>query len=121
MRSETGYRMYDSPSGMPDVGRILEWAKAVCAKCGIRIASSVSVHPKVCRRKDFYAVALRRRHNRFVIVVSERSFDDFGVDETLWRNLMLHELCHTVRGCYNHRWKWKWLVRRLNAAGYRVD
>jgi hypothetical protein len=106
---------------MPDVSSLLEWGIGACRQAGIPISNYVFVYPGVCRRKDFLAVTVRRQYNRFVIVFSETALRECGADESKWKNLVLHELCHTIRGCYNHRWKWKWMVRRLNWAGYWVD
>lgn len=65
-----------------------------------------------------------RRYNRsfgkdyFVIEIS--SFVEDATDEKL-KNIIAHEVLHTVEGCYNHGKKWKSMANALNEGlGYNI-
>lgn len=115
-----GYRLCGSPDKDLDIDALLQEAIGVCRRFKVPISNHVLPHMEICSRKDFYAVTERLRHNRFRITVSTTAFKDFKRDGKKWMSLLLHELCHTIRGCYNHRAKWKSWRGRLIDCGQPV-
>ena len=43
-----------------------------------------------------------------------------GLEDQEAKNILAHELIHTVRGCYNHGANFKQRAEKLNRAGYNV-
>ena len=115
------YRICESPDKRINLKRLLKWGKAECKKYGVPISNFVDDEVLVCKRKDFYAITDRFQHNRFKITVSTTAFERYKDNMFGWKNLILHELCHTIRGCYNHRHQWKSWVSKLNEQGYKIS
>lgn len=115
------YKQCESPDPEIDLNQLLEWGIEECRKHGVPISNYVIRTVGICARKDFYAITDRLLHNRFKITVSTWAFKRYGKNKKAWEDLMLHELCHTIRGCYNHRHKWKCWVRHLNRFGHSIS
>ena len=75
----------------------------------------------ICSRKDFLAITDMDDRGRFKITVSTLAYKQLGHDEDKWIDLFIHELLHTVKGCYNHGKKWKHLVERMNKATRNIN
>lgn len=58
-----------------------------------------------------------RQENAFVIRLSEsiRQYPE------LIKNVLAHELIHTIPGCFNHGAKFQYYASRLNRFGYQVS
>lgn len=117
----THYRLCESPDPEIDLKRLLKWGRAECRKHGVPISNHIDEQVDICSRKDFYAITDRLQYNRFKITFSTLAFKKYGKDRKSWEDLILHELCHTIRGCYDHRHKWKHWVRHLNENGHSIS
>lgn len=66
------------------------------------------------KMKSCYAVTYQEKDG-FKINVSSLLFDEYGnVPVEALRNILAHELCHTIDGCFNHGAEWKSYVNCLN-------
>lgn len=117
----THYRLCDSPDSEIDLKKLLKRGIAECRRLGVPISNYIDPNVGICARKDFYAITDRLQHNRFKITVSTLAFKKYQKDLKAWEDLILHELCHTIRGCYDHRHKWKHWVRFLNQHGHSIS
>lgn len=87
---------------------------------------SESVCPKLglIDRKDCYAETCFLKDGRFKVSVSTLLWKEYGrknLPEAL-RNVLAHELCHTIDGCFNHGAMWKYWVKWLNAErGFKIN
>ncbi len=117
----THYRLCDSPDPEINLKRLLKWGVAECKKHGVPVSNHIDAEVNICSRKDFYAITDRLQYNRFKITVSTLAFKKYKRDRSAWEDLILHELCHTIRGCYNHRRKWKSWVMHLNERGHSIS
>lgn len=62
----------------------------------------------------------KRPDGTFVITVASRLLQD-GVDDDALKTTIMHELLHTVDGCYNHGAKWKALAEDVHEHyGYKI-
>ncbi len=111
------YRLVEGPRKL---GNVFDEAMRWCNNLRVPISNYIELGGW-CKRKDFYAITERKANNRFVIYFSTLAYDYCGHDEQKWLDLMLHEFAHTVRGCYNHRAKWKAIVRRFNLHGASIN
>lgn len=53
--------------------------------------------------------------NTFDIEISSRLLDD-NVEDKAVKNVIAHELLHTVHGCFAHRGKWKEIANYINSS-----
>lgn len=72
-----------------------------------------------------YAVTYKT-DNGFKVNVSSLLFDEYGGEHDApvdaLRSILAHELCHTIKGCFNHGKEWRAYVKRLNAEhGFRIN
>lgn len=116
-----GYRCCELPKGI-NLDSLLSWGISVCRENGLKISNHITYRKQACNRKDFFAITERRKHNRFEIIFSSTTWNHYGIhDLAPWRALILHELCHTIRSCFNHRAKWKAAIYKLNEQGYKIN
>lgn len=116
-----GYRYCEMPKGI-NIDSLLSWGISVCRENGLKVSNHISYNKKACNRKDFYAITERGQHNRFEITFSVMAWKCLSIhDLAPWRALILHELCHTIRGCFNHGKKWKEAIYKLNKLGYNIN
>ena len=93
-----------------------------CNIMGVRVpVKKVITDIGICSRKDFLAITDRYDSGLFQITVSTLAYKQLGHDEDKWIDLFIHELLHTVKGCYNHGKKWKHLVERMNKATRNIN
>lgn len=57
------------------------------------------------------------KRDGFKIEISKFACD---ADEKEIKDILAHELLHTVEGCYDHGQKWKYLAKQLKPLGYDV-
>lgn len=69
-----------------------------------------------------YAVTYKTETG-FKVNVSSLLFDEYEkAPHEAIRNVLAHELCHTIKGCFNHGTEWKSYVRYLNALhGFKIN
>ena len=74
------------------------------------------------RMKSCYAVTYQEKDG-FKVNVSSLLFEEYGaVPVDALRSILAHELCHTIKGCFNHGAEWRSYVERLNAEhGFRIN
>lgn len=84
--------------------------------CAIGIETgSVARYTLNCRAKARLGLCRRLRPGLFEIELSACLFSQ-QAPPSLAVSTMLHELLHTVPGCFAHRGKWSLLAARVNAA-----
>ena len=71
------------------------------------------------RAKNRWGQCKRYLPGLFDISISARLLQD-SVSDQAAKNTIMHELLHTVKGCYGHRGKWKVLCRSIPSSGQRV-
>ncbi len=53
--------------------------------------------------------------NTFEINISQLLLQD-DLDDQIAKNVIAHELLHTVKGCFAHKGKWKLLAQKINQS-----
>ena len=88
----------------------------------------VPVSEKVCPevgfidRNDCYAVTYKLDDGRFKVNVTDLIWKEYTNTSEALKNILAHEFCHTVDGCFNHGALWKYWVNWLNAEhGFRIN
>lgn len=115
------YRLVDNPDPSIDLQALLDWGIDLCKKLAVPISKHVTLGG-VCKRMDFLAATDRFARNRFTITISTLAYKSYKHNTKKWQDLILHELLHTVRGCYNHHYKWKYWALYLNYfAGRKIS
>ena len=62
----------------------------------------------------------KKRDGGFIISISNKLLDD-SVDNKALETTVLHELLHTVNGCFNHGNKWQNMANKINNRyGYNI-
>jgi len=67
------------------------------------------------RAKKRWGQCKRVSFNTFEINISALLLDDNVNDQTA-KNVIAHELLHTVKGCFAHKGKWKLLAKEINES-----
>jgi hypothetical protein len=89
-----------------------------------KIPISEKIKPTVSRisRKDCYAVTQKLDSGWFQVSVSDLIWEEYSVPNDALRNILFHELCHTIDGAFNHGKTWKFWVKKLNVEhGCRIN
>ncbi len=67
------------------------------------------------RAKKRWGLCKRKSFDTFEISISSLLLQD-GIDDQLAKNVIAHELLHTVKGCFAHKGKWKMLAEKINSS-----
>lgn len=86
-----------------------------CNSWGIPISTKIKPTIKRVSRKDCYAVTTMLDSDWYQICVSDLIWEEYSVPTEALRNIIFHELCHTIPQCFNHGKQWKFWVKKLNA------
>ena len=76
-----------------------------------------SVHIYLNSRKSALGIC-KNTINGYMIEVSKYLLK---CNKELIKNVIAHELIHTVRGCFNHGYNFMIYARRLNRLGYNIE
>lgn len=99
------------------------FAKCVenCKKWNIPISKKIRKKINFINRSDCYALCELLDSGYFQISYTTAGFDTYGLSEEAIYNLFMHELCHTIEGCFNHLKPWKDWIRKLNGHGCKIN
>ena len=104
-----------------DYSVILKRCLSNCKKWKIPISNKIRTKIKFIKRNDCYALCELMDTGFFQISYTTAGFNEYGVSEEAIYNLFMHELCHTIPGCFNHLKKWKEWVKKLNEHGCKIN
>lgn len=99
---------------MKDLEKLVEECKKELDAIGIpyRTVQNWTVNTRAKRR---WGQCKKVSADVFDINISQRLLQD-EVSDTAAKNTIIHELLHTVEGCYGHKVKWKLLAGKVNHA-----
>jgi predicted SprT family Zn-dependent metalloprotease len=106
-----------------EVFKALKHCIKKCEQWGIPIPKKKLVFDEhIWNNNDWYARTAQTETGHFIISVNALLFIHFNgrVDEAL-KNILYHELAHTVKGAMNHGKEWKKWVNRMNEHGAKVN
>lgn len=104
--------------------KVLAKGIKICKKYKIPISNMIDSEVEFVKRNDCYAYCERKRFGNlrgYKIYMTSLFYDEYKKDRAARLNIILHELCHTIKGCFNHGKKWKENVKKLNEHGFRVN
>lgn len=101
--------------------KILEKCISDCKLWKVPISSKIHKDIKFVKRNDCYALCEAMDSGFYQISYTTAGFDEYGVSDEAIYNLFMHELCHTIPGCFNHLSKWKGWVKKLNEHGCKIN
>lgn len=96
----------------------------ICKKYGIPISDSIDDNVQFVKRNDCYAYCERIRIGNirgYKIYMTSLFYDQYKNDKEAMINIILHELCHTIRRCFDHGKNWKENVMKLNEYGFKIN
>ena len=97
------------------IERVFRKCVADCRTWGIPISDKIKPTVNRVSRKDCYAVTTLLDSGWYQVNVSDLIWEEYSVPSEALRNILFHELVHTIPGCFNHLKKWKFWVKKLNA------
>lgn len=99
-----------------------------CLDKGIPVSRDITLAKKLSSARSFYALTKQlpvevNEPDKFEIIVSHQLFKTFGRrKKKALTNIMMHELIHTVDGCFNHGPEWKkWITMLNDKHGYLIN
>ena len=104
-----------------DYSKIFSKCLSDCKKWKVPISKKIHSKVKFIKRQDCYALCELMDTKYYQISYTTAGFDEYGVSEEAIYNLFMHELCHTIPGCFNHLGEWKFWVNKLNEHGCRIN
>lgn len=97
--------------------KIFEKAITDCHEWRIPISNKIETPILLIDRKTCYAITYKDPETgHFKICMSMltlREYPNKKHEEAIY-NYIMHELCHTIDGCFNHRNEWKRWIIELN-------
>ena len=114
-------RIEDYSTSTIDYSSILKKCMSDCKRWKIPISKNIKKEVSFIKRSDCYALCERLRSGIFRISFTTAGFEEYGISETAIYNLFMHELCHTIEGCFNHLKEWKFWVKKLNGHGCKIN
>lgn len=88
-----------------------------CHAWKVPISENIVLKSELDRSEQYYAIThYDEKRDQFETTVSDLIWKEYKRRplEAL-HNVLLHELCHTIRGCFNHGKHWRYWVEKLNA------
>jgi len=104
-----------------DYSKIFEKCISDCKRWKIPISGKIRKNVRFIKRNDCYALCEAMDSGYFQISYTTAGFDEYGVSDEALYNLFMHELCHTIPGCFNHLKCWKSWVKKLNEHGCKIN
>ena len=99
---------------------LLEKCKQECLACGIQYGNIANIEINARARKRWGQIRYNNLTKTYSINISKRILTDKTPVEKV-KQVIHHELCHSVEGCWNHGQKWKSMADRLNRRyGYDI-
>lgn len=99
---------------------------AKCKEWKIPIAENIAFRPELSTASGYIAITegtVRKRPRSYLVIFSTRFYDIYKhKQKEAFRNVLMHELCHTILGCLNHSAKWKKWIKFVNENyGYKIN
>lgn len=104
-----------------DYSKYLKRCIEDCNKWNIPISKKIRKNVKFLKKSDCYALCELLDSGYFQISYTTTGFDEYGVSDEAIYNLFMHELCHTIKNCFNHLKPWKTWVKKLNEHGCKIN
>lgn len=104
-----------------DYSKIFGKCISDCKRWKIPISGRIRSKIKFLKRSDCYALCEIMDSGYYQISYTTAGFDEYGVSEEALYNLFMHELCHTIKGCFNHQTQWKEWILKLNKHGCKIN
>ena len=104
-----------------DYSKVLKTCLRDCRRWKIPISKKIKQEVMFVKRRDCYALCEKLNTGFFQISYTTTGFDEYGMSEEAIYNLFMHELCHTISGCFNHLAEWKGWVKKLNEHGCKIN
>lgn len=95
-----------------DLNIYINECKAILEGLGIKYGNVKSFTIST-RAKSRLGACKKTGLNSFEISISKFILED-NVDTQVLKNTIMHELLHTVKGCFTHKGKWKLLSQIIN-------
>lgn len=95
---------------MKNLQKHYETAYNMVTGAGIQLRPKNSIQLKPSKAKSYFGACLRK-NDEYTIKISEIAFQ-LGEKEVI--NTLIHELLHTVEGCFNHGYKWQNYAYKIN-------
>ena len=103
---------------MKDLTKLFNECLKECSKLGIRYGNIVEVTINT-RVKKRWGQTCRRADGFHINISSVLLRDD--VSDKATKDTIMHEILHTVDGCFDHKAKWQTMADKVNKAyGYNV-
>ena len=103
---------------MKDLTKLFNECLKECSKLGIRYGNIVEVTINT-RAKKRWGQTCRRADGFHINISSVLLRDDVSDEAT--KDTIMHEILHTVDGCFDHKAKWQTMADKVNKAyGYNV-
>ena len=104
---------------LSDVYKLAEEYEEMCERIGIDVGE-ISNYKINSRAKKRWGQCSKNPNGTFTIEISNLLLQDDVKDMAL-ENTLMHEILHTVDGCFNHGAKWKMCADMVNNAyGFNV-
>ena len=104
-----------------DYTKIFTKCVSDCKRWHVPISKRIRKNVGFIKRNDCYALCEAMDSGYYRISYTTAGFDEYGVSEEAIYNLFMHELCHTISGCFNHLKDWKEWVKKLNEHGCKIN
>ena len=89
---------------------------------GIPISDKIKPEVGYMKRSDAYALTVILEDGSFRISVTSLIWEQYEVPGEAIRSLLAHELCHTIKGCFNHGKEWKkWVMLLNDKHGFKIN
>lgn len=103
---------------MKDLTKLFNECLKECSKLGIRYGNIVEVTINT-RAKKRWGQTCRRADGFHINISSVLLRDD--VSDKATKDTIIHEILHTVDGCFDHKAKWQTMANKVNKAyGYNI-
>jgi len=119
-------KKFKTTLSMKEMMKIFDNVVELCkTKYNLPICKNVSLYDRLSNSQTAIAETLdisKGKKREYLIVFSKIFFDIYLSEEfinkyslkTAFRNILMHELIHTISGCMNHGKKWKKYIEYMN-------
>lgn len=103
---------------MKDLQKLFKQCLRECDNLGIQYGNIVEITVNTRAKKRWGQT--RKKADGFHINISSVLLRDDVSDEAT-KDTIMHEILHTVDGCFDHKFKWQAMANKVNIAyGYKV-
>lgn len=105
---------------MKNLSELIKECKADLDLLGIKYSKRINWSVNT-RAKKRWGICKKFSDGHYEISIAAALLED-AIDRQSAKNTIVHELLHTVWGCYGHKGKWKSLAQRVNCElnGYSI-